>query len=119
MDFDLGLGVAGLVGVSLVGGLLGLLLSALLLRSACDLCGVDPAPSYWRCIVTALVLAVLTAPLGYGVSLGVGAFASALHLSETAAVILAVLADVPLTGAVSTLVIFIACRVRFARAFLI
>ena len=42
MPFDLT--PAGWVGAS-IGGVIGLFLAGLLLRSSCDLCGVDPAPN--------------------------------------------------------------------------
>src|SRR5690349_21379269 len=104
MEFDFGLGTGGLIGVSVVGGVLGLLLSALLLRSACDLGGLDPAPSYLRCLVVALITGLLNAPIGFGI----GVVVQALHLSETAAAVVGVLVALPATAAISTLVYLVA-----------
>lgn len=116
MPFDFS--PAGWVGAS-VGGVIGLFLAALLLRSACDLCGVDPAPRYLRCLVVALVVGLIHAAIGYGLGRGMLAFASLLHLSDTAAAVLAVLADVPVSAAVSTVAFMIGLRLRFTKALLV
>jgi hypothetical protein len=115
MDLDLGLGTGALVAVSAVGGVLGLLLSALLLRSACDLWGLDPAPSYLRCLAVTLITDLVNAPIGYGIAVGV----QALHISDTATAVIAILVAVPAAAAIDTVVFLVAFRLRFAQAFMI
>lgn len=119
MGFDFGLSPTGLIGVSVVGGILGVLLSGLLLRSACDLSGVDPAPSYLRCLVVALILGMINGALGYGIGLAAHAVTSALHFSDTAGAVLGVLADIPVSAAVSTMTFIIAFRLHITKALLV
>lgn len=91
-----------------VGGPLLILLFGLLLKAACDLCSVEPPPHLVRCLVIALVLAAVAAPLGYA-AYWVGSLAGS---SDTAIVLISLLVFLPLCAAISTAIFIPSLRVR-------
>jgi hypothetical protein len=115
MDLHLGLGSGAETAIAIVSGVLTLLLMGLLLRSACDLAGLDPSPHYVRCLIVSLILTLLSGSAAYGVFTAIGG----LNLGDPAAVAANVLVDVPVFAAVGTVICLIAFRLRFGRAFLI
>lgn len=108
-------GIAG----SGFGLVMGLLIAGLLLRSACDLCGVDPSPSYLRCLVVALIQMLLNAALGFGMGYGVEAVATAIRLPDELAVIVGIGLTLLPSALLSTLINLIAFRAGFIRSFFI
>src|SRR5262245_34717077 len=91
-----------------IGGPIGLALAGLLLKAACDLCSVEPPPHLVRCLVIAIVLAAIGAPLGYGAYL----LGKTLGPSDTLAALVAVLLFVPVFAVISTLIFMPSLRVR-------
>ena len=98
--------------VTLVLGIpLGLLLAALLLKAACDVCSVEPPVHYFRCLIIVIVLQVLTAPLAFGLYYAGKHLPGALGVSETSAFVLGLLAFLPVSAVVSTIAYVLALRV--------
>ena len=91
-----------------IGGPIGLLLAGVLLKAACDLCSVEPPPHLVRCLVIALVLVAIGAPLGYGAHL----LGKSLGPSENLAVLVAVVLFLPFFAIISTLIFVPSLRVR-------
>jgi hypothetical protein len=115
MNFDLGLGVAGNITLSIAGLVALFLLLALLLRSACDLSGLDPSPGYLRCLIVAAVFELLAGAAGYGVALAI----RAVSLPETLLIVANIVANVAINAAVGTALFLIAFRSRFTKASLL
>lgn len=92
----------------LVGGPLLFLIFGSLLKAACDLCSVEPPPHLVRCLVIALVLAAIVAPLGYVAYL----IGKAIGSSETIIVLVSLLVFLPLCAAISTAIFIPSLRVR-------
>src|SRR5579862_2315989 len=95
---------------------LGVLLGALLLRSACDLCQVEPAPSYWRCLMLTIFLAIIGVPIAYGVAWAGGKMTSGLGVAPDNAPFLAAILALPLLAIACILVYITALRVRPGKA---
>jgi hypothetical protein len=93
------------------GGFLGLLLAALLLRSACDLCLVEPPPGYPRCLLITLLLVLIAVPLGIGASFMAAMIAAAVRISSSNAPLVAMLLALPASAVICTLVFLAAFRV--------
>ncbi len=115
---NLGIGQVG-VESWVPGILIGLFLAALLLRSACDLCQVEPSPGYWRCFALAVVLA----PIGFGVSFGAewaaGRVLTQLGYATADPTVLVVLLSLLVMAIVSVVIFVPVLRVRASKAALI
>ena len=109
MDFALG---PILIAAMSVGVIFGLLLTALLLRSACDLCSVEPPPSYLRCIVVTIILTAISVPISMGASIAAAVVVTALRFSAGNVPFVATLFALPVVAVISTLIFVVAFRVR-------
>ncbi len=106
------LGIETLVAIAIVGILLG----ALLLRSACDLCLVEPAPSYLRCLLLTAVLAPVVALIGYGANWAASRLTGQLGVAPDNAPFIAVLLAIPVLAIVCVVVYIFALRVQPTKA---
>jgi len=112
---NLGLGPLGAEAGG-AGAVAGLLLGALLLRSACDLCLVEPPPRYLRCLLLTIVLALVGTPIGYGAKWASTRLTGELGLAPDNAPFLAVVLVLPILAIVCVLLYIAALRVRVAKA---
>jgi hypothetical protein len=108
----------GPLGTEAVGAgiVIGLFLGALLLRSACDLCQIDPPPKYLRCLVLTIVLALIGAPIGFGAKWAATRLTGELGVAPDNAPFIAVLLALPLLAIVSVFIYIAALRVRPTKA---
>ena len=90
-------------------------LAGFILRSACDLVGVDPSPSYRRCVLVAVLLALVGGPVIAGVALGHKALSIAMQLPDAFAIAAAILVGVALSAIVCTVTYVLAFRVRLLK----
>jgi hypothetical protein len=108
---NLGLGPLGTEAVG-AGIVIGLFLGALLLRSACDLCQVEPPPKYLRCLALTIVLALI----GFGAKWAASRLTGELGVAPDNAPFIAVLLALPILAIVSVFIFIAALRVRPAKA---
>jgi len=94
----------------------GILLGALLLRSACDLCTVEPAPSYWRCLALTIALGLIGVPMAYGVWWAGTRITGQLGVAPDNGPFLAAILALPLLAIVCILLYIAALRVRPGKA---
>lgn len=91
-----------------VGGPVLVFLCGLLLKAACDLCSVEPSPHLVRCLVIALILTAIAAPLAYA-AYWIG---KSIGSSESAIAVVAALVFLPAFALISTAIFIPSLRVR-------
>ena len=91
---------------------LGLLLAALLLRSACDLCSVEPSPPYLRCVILTLVVLAAGAPLVWCSRYAATTLGASLAFGDDLIVIVTLAVFLPVYALLSTLIFVPSFRVR-------
>jgi hypothetical protein len=92
-------------------------LSAVILRAACDLCSVEP-PGILKAMLLVLLNSVLTSPIGYGIGLLTGRIANS-RLGAEGVLIPAIALNLLLSGLIVTIIYMIALRVHLLKAALI
>jgi hypothetical protein len=113
MNLGLGPIATEAIGAAIVGAVL---LGALLLRSACDLCSIEPPPKYLRCLALTLVLALIGAPIGYGAKWAASRLTGELGIAPDNAPFIAVVLALPILAIVCVLLYVPALRVRPMKA---
>ncbi len=112
---NLGFGTLGFETLGAI-AIVGILLGALLLRSACDLCLVEPAPSYLRCLLLTIVLAPVGVLIGYGANWAASRLTGQLGVAPDNGPFIAVLLALPLLAICCVAIYIFALRVRPAKA---
>ena len=73
---------------AIIGLPLGLLLAALIFRSACDLCSVEP-PGWWKCVGIVVAVGLLGSAIGFLIGLVAGAVGRSAGTSDLALQVIA------------------------------
>jgi len=95
------------------------LLAALILRSACDLCGANPPPSYWRCLAVVVLLTAILTPLGLGAGFISGLLSTGMESQNVGGVLLITLVNLGFIAATVVITIatyMFALRLRFLKS---
>lgn len=88
-----------------------LIVSGLLLKAACDLCSVEPAPHFLKCLLVAVVLQVLCLPLAVGIWFLGKYLGPTLNVTEAAGFTMALFTFLPAVAIVSIVTYILALRI--------